>query len=304
MKRRGFYANGRQRWFCHTCQQSFHWDNRHAKRGRKKIWFERWIIEGYSVRQLCQHSGHSRDKLYQIINYWLARSPDPDHRSLGGYAYVIFDGTFLHRPVSIIVLMDGATNRVISGKYGVSENSTTDLAAFFESLTVRALSPESCTTNGNPQVIKMVRRLWPGIIIQRCLVHVQRQGLMWCRRYPRRVDATMLRDIFRQVTTIRTIDERNEFVTSVGQWEEKYGRYIATQPERGRVFSDIKRARSMLLKALPDMFHYLDNPNIPATTNSLEGYFSRLKDHYRCHRGLKPEKRSNYFDWYFRLCPT
>src|SRR3989337_4239062 len=73
----------------------------------------------------------------------------------------------------------------------------------------------------------------------------------------------------------------------------------SAQPERGRVFSDIKRAGSMLLKALPDMFHYLDNPKIPATTNGLEGYFSRLKAHYRQHRGLHPSKRANYFSWYF-----
>jgi len=53
------------------------------------------------------------------------------------------------------------------------------------------------------------------------------------------------------------------------QWEEKYGRYIDVQPEKGRVFSDIKRARSMLMKALPYMFHYLDNPDIPFTTNGL-----------------------------------
>jgi len=39
----------------------------------------------------------------------------------------------------------------------------------------------------------------------------------------------------------------------------------------GYVFSDIKRARSMLLRALPDMFHYLDNPLIPTSTNGLEG---------------------------------
>lgn len=304
MKRRGFYANGRQRWFCHTCERSFHWDNPQAKRARERVWFERWITEGYSVRQLCQQSGHSRDKLYRIIDYWLTRSPEPDYSSLGECAYMIFDGTFLHRPISIIVLMDGTTRSVISGKYGVSENSIADLAGFFEPLKERGLSPESCTLDGNPQVIKTVRELWPGIITQRCLVHIQRQGLMWCRRHPRRVDARILRGIFRKVSSIRTIEHRDEFIASFDQWEEKYGRHIATQPERGRVFSDIKRARSMLLKAMPDMFHYLDNPSIPATTNSLEGYFSRLKRHYRCHRGLKSTKRTNYFDWYFRLCPA
>lgn len=87
----------------------------------------------------------------------------------------------------------------------------------------------------------------------------------------------------------------------VADWEEKYGQFIEHRPEKGRVFSDIKRARSMLLRALPDMFHYLDNPDIARTTNGLEGYFSRLKSHYRQHRGLSKEKREKYFAWYFHF---
>ncbi len=52
-----------------------------------------------------------------------------------------------------------------------------------------------------------------------------------------------------------------------------------------------------------DMFHYLDDPHISTTTNGLEGYFSRLKSHYRRHRGLSPRKRPNYFAWFFHFAP-
>jgi hypothetical protein len=51
------------------------------------------------------------------------------------------------------------------------------------------------------------------------------------------------------------------------------------------------------------MFHYIDDPHIPTTTNGLEGYFSRLKSHYRQHSGLSPRKRLNYFAWYFYFKP-
>lgn len=214
---------------------------------------------------------------------------------------MIFDGTFLHRPTSIVALMEAKTNTIISGIYGISENSERHLRAFLKPLKDRSLSPLSCTVDGNPQAIRVLKELWPNITIQRCLVHIQRQGLSWCRRYPRRTDAKKLRDIFRRVTYIHTKQDRDRFLASVRQWEEKYGRYITIQPEKGRVFSDIKRARSMLLKALPNMFHYLDNPDIPISTNGLESYFSRLKAHYRHHRGLKPAKRKNYFNWYFYL---
>lgn len=34
-----------------------------------------------------------------------------------------------------------------------------------------------------------------------------------------------------------------------------------------------------------NIFHYLENPNIPSTSNSIEGYFSHLKNYLDLHRG-------------------
>lgn len=261
------------------------------------------MVEGYSVRQLCQHSGHSRAKLYNIINYWLAQSPDINNDIIHNIKYVTFDGTFLHRPNSIVVLMDAQTNTLLKGKFGIRENSNLQLRSFFEPIKNSGFNPKSFTLDGNPQVIRTIRSMWPEIIVQRCLVHIQRQGLMWCRRFPKRTDAKHLRKLFKRVTYIKTHKERDRFISDFEAWEQKYGCRLALRPERGKVFSDIKRARSMLIKALPDMFHYLDDSNIPKTTNGLEGYFSRLKQNYRNHRGLKPEKRANYFKWFFFLKP-
>jgi hypothetical protein len=102
---------------------------------------------------------------------------------------------------------------------------------------------------------------------------------------------------------IRTRTERKRFLAQLALWEHRYGHAIAFTPESGWVFSDLKRARSMLMAALPDMFHYLDDPKIPTSTNGLEGYFGRLKQKYRQHRGLAQRHREPYFRWYFHLCP-
>jgi len=297
----GHYSNGKQRIYCLICNKSFSRKNKAVKNSREFTWFKRWVVEGYSVRQLCQHSGHSRAKLYNIINYWLDRSSDVNNDAICNIKYVTFDGTFLHRPNSIVVLMNAQTNTLLDGKFGIRENSEPQLRSFFQSIKDSGFSPKSFTVDGNPQVIRTVRSMWTGIIIQRCLVHVQRQGLMWCRRFPKRTDAKHLRELFKQVTYINTHHERDRFLSSFKTWEQRYGCQLVSKPEKGKVFSDIKRARSMLVKALPDMFHYLDDSNIPKTTNGLEGYFSRLKQNYRNHRGLKPDKRANYFKWFFAL---
>lgn len=195
--------------------------------------------------------------------------------------------------------MDFESREIISGRYGVSERAEKQLTSFFTSLANRGLRPVSCTVDGNPQVIQVIRRLWPGITIQRCLVHIQRQGLSWCRRYPKTAYGRMLRNIFLGITPIRSHGEAESLLKEINSWEQQYGPLIRSRQEKGRVFSDIKRARSMLLKALPDMFHYLDDSHISPTTNNLEGYFSKLKGHYRQHCGLSKRNLENYFGWYF-----
>lgn len=197
--------------------------------------------------------------------------------------------------------MDGFTNVLVSGAYGIKEGQS-EMFDFCTELAHCGLVPWSVTIDGNPQLYTMLKALWPKVIIQRCLVHVQRQGLSWCRHNPKRVDAQHLRKLFLIVTAIHTHADRGRFIVAWEAWENRYGHCIAQAPERGRVFSDLKRARSMLQKALPYMFHYLDDPAIPRTTNALEGYFGRMKMRYRQHRGLAPKNRENYFRWYFQLC--
>ncbi len=264
-------------------------------------WFRRWIMEGYSIRQLALQSRHSQRKLRRLIDGFLADTPPTPVLEPQAARYVLFDGTFLHRPNSIVVLMDGQFHSLVRGRFGVRENSETELRTFFEPMIEEGLCPRSFTVDGNPQVIKVLRTLWPDAVIQRCLVHIQRQGLVWCRSSPKTTYARRLREIFLQVTGITTEARRDAFFNLFATWEDRYGNEIAGRKEVGRVFSDIRRARSMLLKALPDMFHYLDDAQIPTTTNGLEGYFSRLKSHYRQHRGLSPHRWPNYFDWYFHF---
>jgi transposase-like protein len=253
------------------------------------------------MRQLSIHSGYSISTIRRIIEYGLLHPPCAT-RDLSTYRYLIFDGTILKHRRGVFAVMDAETCSVLYGEPDISEGPP-DLSRFCVSLAQRKLSPKSATVDGNKQLIKILRQLWPKIIIQRCLVHIQRQGLMWCRINPKRTDAKHLRELFLQVMSIHTKTDRDRFLSQVKEWEQKYGQRIAASPETGWVFSDLKHARSMLLSALPDMFHYLDDPNIPKSTNALEGYFSRMKQKYLQHRGLVKPHRDSYFTWYLHLSP-
>ncbi len=272
-----------------------------VKRDRQRVWFEKWICEGYSMRQLSRQSGYSQRTMRRIINYWLC-CPSKLVLDLAAYKHLVIDGTYFDgRRSSVVGIGDAVLGTLVDGRYGLKEGGR-GMYEWCLDLRQGGLMPESVTIDGLPQVEALLRAVWPEALIQRCLVHIQRQGLAWCRRDPKRAAVTHLRRLFIKVKSINTGRERDEFMIAWRKWENHFGNPIASQPERGRVFSDVKRARSLLLHALPNMFHYLDNPNIPSDTNWLESYFSRLKSKYRNHRGLSKKNRIKYFSWYFSIC--
>jgi transposase-like protein len=250
---------------------------------------------------LVKHSGHSRATVQRILEYWLDHPPASNRKKIDA-RYLIFDGTFLYRRRGMYVVMDGVSHRVLYGAYGINEGPR-DLLLFCRALKDQGLEPKSATMDGNPYIFRTVQQLWPKIIIQRCLVHVERQGLSWCRQHPKRTDAQHLRRIFLMVLHIHSQNERQEFQRRLDQWNNRYGQHLAHTPSRGWVMTDLQRAHSMIINALPYMFSYLDDEKIPRSTNALEGYFSRLKLRYRQHRGLSTRHRLNYFRWYFHLAP-
>ena len=214
--------------------------------------------------------------------------------------HVICDGTYLEQRTGIYAIMNTDPQGIAFAEYGIPEGAR-QLTSMYRSLAEQGVSLSSATVDGNPQQIKYLRMQWPNIIIQRCVVHVQRQGLSWCRRNPKRTDAKQLRKLFLRLSSVKTLSDVKRFKNDLLAWENRFGPPIEKSPVRGWVFSDLVRARSMILNALPDLFHYVTNTKIPKTTNLVENYFGRLKEHYRKHRGLAVHKRDVYFKWYFNL---
>jgi hypothetical protein len=298
VKRYGFTITNQQRWYCLRCCRTFLWrlpSTHHVN------WFKQWIVEGYSVRQLSSISKLSRSTLKRGIRYWLGHPPQCVY-ALSPVHHLICDGTFLEHRTGIYAMMNAGTKQLAYAACNMPEGSHT-LPMVYRSLAALGLSPESVTVDGNTQQMKYLRLVWPSIILQRCIVHVQRQGLSWCRQKPKRTDAKHLREIFLRLSAVRTSVQAKRFIADVMTWEQRFGDAIDQSSDRGWVFGDLLRARSMLLKALPDLFHYVTNPQIPSSTNTLESYFSRLKEHYRHHRGLAVHHRDAYFKWYFYLVP-
>jgi hypothetical protein len=235
-----------------------------------------------------------------VIHHWLDRPPE-DQGDLSSHRFIVVDGTFVYRRrVCAVVVMDGLSNAVITGIYGIKEGERS-MVDVCRDLKRRGLNPIAATIDGNPQLHRMLRTVWPAIVIQRCLVHIQWQGQRWCRAKPKTPEGQSLRELFARVTQIATERDRRRFLADLNAWEAQYGQRVEQASPRAWVARDLRAARSMLLKAFPNMFWYLKYPNIPTTTNSAEGCFGWLKQRYAQHRGLARHRRINYFRWYFAL---
>lgn len=301
VKLNGKTSQGKQRYQCLRCKRTYIWRQPGNIEEKRFKWFKKWLIEGFTIKQLSEINKVSQSTTKRVIKYWLNKKA-PEAENLEEVEYVIFDGSYINDRTGIYVVMDAKTHKVIYGDYGVCETGK-DLKVIYKQLKQLGLKPVSATIDGALQQFKYLTVEWENLIIQRCLVHIQRQGLSWLRRKPKRIEAMELRDLLLQVLSIRNKEQASTFIKGFQLWEHRYGFQLQRSTNRGKVFSDLLRTRSMILNALDYMFNFLDDPEIPKTTNPLEGYFGRLKEKYRVHKGLSPKKRRNFFKWYFYLKP-
>ena len=166
---------------------------------------------------------------------------------------------------------------------------------------------ESFTTDGHKSILKAIKKAMPDVIVQRCLVHIQRMCLLWITRYPKHTASLELRRLVLLLLKIKTENDKLYWTKEFALWYERHQKYLnekTVHPESGRYWYKhklLRRSYSTIKRALPNMFHYLKNPAIPSTTNGIEGFFSHLKNHLDLHRGLTTQHRIDFIKWYVYL---
>jgi transposase-like protein len=193
--------------------------------------------------------------------------------------------------------MDNTRKKIIHYAY-IDKESYLNIHPVLIYLKEQGLTPKAITLDGHIKVTRAMRDIWPAIIIQRCLYHIQRQGLSWLRTYPKTEAGRALRILLNSVIGIKVLTDKKVFLINYTNWHNKYKDFIKTLPRNSVANIDLKRAVALINNALPNMFHYLKDRNIATTTNLLEGFYSQLKHHYRGHRGLTEKHKIAYLKWY------
>lgn len=118
------------------------------------------------------------------------------------------------------------------------------------------------------------------------------------RSRPKTEAANSLRGLLNTLCGIRTREEKELFLKTYDAWTVRYRDEVMALPRGLVAYKDLKRTISLINNAIPDISHFLDDPQVPNTTNTLESYYSRLKADYRRHRGLSKKHRISYLAWY------
>lgn len=163
---------------------------------------------------------------------------------------------------------------------------------------------ESVTSDGHKSILKAVKDALPNTIHQRCVVHIQRDCRIWLTKYPKSFAGYDLKLITAKIHTIKTHYQLSFWLLELYNWHEQYQDYINEKSynvETGRYWFTHKMVRRSFMtikRALPNMFHYLENPKIPKSSNAIESFFGHMKGHLNIHRGLSYKHRKQYLMWY------
>lgn len=203
--------------------------------------------------------------------------------------------------------------KVISWKF-VKRETYNSWKEFFEQLKGH---PDVIVCDGQKGMLKAIKEVYPRVIIQRCQFHVLQRNKVLLTQNPETRPTIELNEIVKKIPKIQTREQLKLWLEDYLNWRSQYDKYLKEKTyyefdtefiyknfTKGKCiwFYTHKRLRGavyQLKKALPNLFCYLGNKNIPNTTNHVEGGInSQLKLLLRLHRGLPIEKRkylvSNY----------
>ncbi len=268
------------------------------------IWFRKWILERQTFKTLSRDSGLSIDTLQRIFYAFLERSPTVKILKRSNI-HLRLDATYFEQFCMLCYQDhdDGYTQLI---RFSNGEHFG-EIKEDLDNLIKLGVHIESITTDGHKSILKAIKKSLPDVIVQRCLVHIQRMCLLWLTRFPKHDAGMELRRLVLLLLQIKTENDRIYWTKELEQWYGRHKNYLQEKSYNEKTdrywytHKLLRRSYFTIKRALPNMFHYLSNPKIPHTTNGIEGFFSHLKNHLDLHRGLSLEHRINFVKWYVYL---
>lgn len=258
-------------------------------------------MERQTFKTLSRDSGLSIDTLQRTFYTFLEQSPGIKIIKKQ-HVHLRLDATYFEK-FCLVCYQDHEDGYTQMIRFTDGEHYS-EIKEDLDNLIKLGVQIESITTDGHKSILKAIKKSLPDVLAQRCLVHIQRMCLLWLTRFPKHDAGKELKSLVLMLLKIKTNNDRLYWTANLEAWYRKHKDYLLektyNQQTQRYWFTHklVRRSYYTIKRALPNMFHYLANPNIPATTNGIEGFFSHLKNHLDLHRGLTLKHRIDFIKWY------
>ncbi|ALG27778.1 hypothetical protein AOZ07_03175 [Glutamicibacter halophytocola] len=303
--------NGKQRWRCISCNASTTHQRPDTTQRNVLIGFVNWLL---SKQTQADHAGGTgRTFRYQTQWCW---DVYPYLNQTGEvFDEIQVDGIYLRPGWCLLIAI--ANGKVIGWQWCDHEKSAAWIA-----LLKHFPQPKVVVTDGGSGLLKALKMLWPGVEVQRCLVHIQRTIRTYLTLKPRMEAGKSLRHLSLQLTRIKDQDEAACWAAALAEWQSKY-QYLLDERTYAKDWAGpwprgISQSRKSwptherLLKAYNAMnsvlkrghlFTYLKPEliglGVSTTTNMIEGAInSGIREMIRLHRGMPIEHRRRACEWF------
>ena len=297
--------NGKQRYRCADCYHNFIITNEGVKKANQFVWFYKWVMERQVYRHLVRDSGMSQSSLQRLFKFYL-KSPPVNTVQSKGHVHLLIDGTYFENGLCLILYYDYDIQYVQLFRE-TNQEKFKEIKEDLLNLKKLGTQVYSVTCDGHKSIMKAVIKIFPNAIIQRCVVHIKRQIKNYLGANPQLAQAKELLYYSRQVTHINTLEHAHHWLVEVDQWytdNEAFINQKSVNETTGRSWythKHLHQAATHLINAIPYLFSYLNDDQIPKSTNQIEGYFAHLKEKLTLHRGLRFEAKKNFIKWYLHF---
>ena len=316
----GRSRSGAQRFRCRVCGTTFTRKRPYISKRNRFPWFKKWI-RGMSAAEIAQLARCSSKTVKRTIRWYLDHPPMPSPIPIpNSNCHLIIDGTWFDRGSCSLVYWDHDREHAQRWRYTTGERAF-EVLEDLRRLKEEGVIPASVTSDGARGIVAAVSIAYPDIPHQRCITHLQRQCLALITQKPRHQAGKEIKKIVQELSRVTSHELKGQWLGRFNGWCYQWDNYLGEKtyvedlkdlPEeelrhkaRGRKWwythASLRRVRAAITNAIPDLFHYLDDPTIPKTSNGLEGRFSSFKRHYRSHCGLSRRRREAYVSWYLTI---
>lgn len=204
---------------------------------------------------------------------------------------LLLDVTFFGRGYGILVCRDPHRKKNVYW-HEVTSETTAEYKKAKEFLEAHGVTFLAIVIDGR----RGIKELFTGVPVQMCQFHQIKTVTKYLTRKPKLEAAIELKSIVLQLTKL----SEKEFTKLLTDWYEKWKGFLKEQTTNPKdktkwnyTHKKIRSAYYSLERNLPYLFTFERYPKleIPNTTNSIDGYFSVLKDLLRVHRGMSEVKR-------------